>query len=39
MGKNARHKAEAEFSPEAHYAKIIAVYEKLIATNNGHHLL
>lgn len=39
MGKNARHKAEAEFSPEAHYAKIIAVYEKLIATNYGHHLL
>ncbi|MCI0696921.1 glycosyltransferase family 4 protein [candidate division KSB1 bacterium] len=34
MGKNARHKAEAEFSPEAHYAKILAVYEKLIASKH-----
>ena len=34
MGKNARHKAEAEFSPEAHYAKILAVYEKLIASKS-----
>ncbi len=34
MGKNARSKAEAEFSPGAHYAKIFAVYEKLIASKH-----
>jgi len=30
MGRSARAKAEAEFSPDAHYEKIIAIYEKLL---------
>ncbi|MFQ5770495.1 MAG: glycosyltransferase family 4 protein [bacterium] len=32
MGKNARNKAEREFSPEAHYRKIKSLYENLIAS-------
>jgi len=35
MGKSARHKAEAEFSPEAHYMQIIQLYEKLIGSKTG----
>ncbi|MDZ7292587.1 MAG: glycosyltransferase family 4 protein [candidate division KSB1 bacterium] len=32
MGKNARYKAEAEFSPEAHYTRIMELYEKLVTS-------
>ncbi|RMD99139.1 MAG: glycosyltransferase family 1 protein [Calditrichaeota bacterium] len=30
MGEQARQKAEAEFSPEAHYEKIMSVYQQLL---------
>lgn len=35
MGKNARVKAEQEYSPQAHYSKLIAVYSKMNGKLNG----
>ncbi|MFQ5628465.1 MAG: glycosyltransferase family 4 protein, partial [bacterium] len=32
MGKNARKKAELEFSPETHYDRIMGLYERLLAS-------